>query len=280
MSLVDTTVFLNQRVVLPGGSMARLRVGGIFNQEGRHVRSAYIDDETKIVFRSESARAYVFVEISQEMWQFEEDGSMLREKCQVFLHELFAHWTGRMGKGIDVKSKGNATSHTVSIILYGRVIYEDNGEGEEERAPLRRLEDGTLYRDFYKVSLKLTGNLLCIWSDIFFYPGHSRSDTVAIALDCAHGCSRNFKLARIGPHSTSTVWGAETGRTNRVRPRITGTRSNKSCTELFRGALGGSRSATNRSRNHRPDSRHFILRAPEKFVTTHHRTDAVSWHRT
>lgn len=156
MSLVDTTVFLNQRVLLPGGSMARLRVGGIFNQEGRHVRSAYIDDETKIVFRSESARAYVFVEVSQEMWQFEEDGSMLREKCEVFLHELFAHWTGRMGKGIDVKSKGNTTSHTVSIILYGRVIYEDNGEGEEQRAPLRRLEDGTLYRDFYKVSQRMS----------------------------------------------------------------------------------------------------------------------------
>lgn len=152
LSLVDSCLFINQRVVLPGGSQARLRVGGIFNQEGHTVRSAYVDDETKIVFRSESARCYVFVEVSQEMWTFEEDGSMLREKCQVFLHELFAHWTGRMGKGnIDVKSKGNPTSHTVSIILYGRVLYEDNGEGEEARAPLRRLEDGTLYRDFYKV---------------------------------------------------------------------------------------------------------------------------------
>ncbi|KAK4050900.1 vacuolar membrane-associated protein iml1 [Microbotryomycetes sp. JL221] len=155
LSLTSQVIHLNQRVTLPG-SLARLRVGEIFNQEGHTVRSAYVDDETKIIFRSESARCYVFIEISQEMWQFEEDGSMLREKCEMFLHELFAHWTGKATTGTDLKSKGNPTSHTVSIILYGRVIYEDNGEGEEERAPMRRLEDGTLYRDFYKVILDLT----------------------------------------------------------------------------------------------------------------------------
>lgn len=77
---------------------------------------------------------------------------MLREKCETFLTELFAHWTGGGTEGVDSKSQGQATSHTVSIILYGRVIYEDNGEGEEKRAPLRRDEDGVLYRDFYKVS--------------------------------------------------------------------------------------------------------------------------------
>ncbi|KAK4053511.1 vacuolar membrane-associated protein iml1 [Microbotryomycetes sp. JL201] len=155
IALTSQVIYLNQRVTLPG-SLARLRVGEIFNQEGRTVRSAYVDEDTKIIFRSESARCYVFVEISQEMWQFEEDGSMLREKCELFLYELFAHWTGKATRGTDLKSKGQPTSHTVSIILYGRVIYEDNGEGEEERAPMRRLENGTLYRDFYKVILDLT----------------------------------------------------------------------------------------------------------------------------
>jgi len=154
LSLANTCVFLNQRVTLPG-SLARLRVGGLFDSDHQTVRSAWVDEDTKIVFRSESARVYVFVEMSQEMWHFEEDGSMLREKCEVFLQELFMHWTGRAEEGMDKKSKGNPTSHTVSMILYGRVIYEDNGEGEEERAPLRTLEDGTLYRDFYKVGLAL-----------------------------------------------------------------------------------------------------------------------------
>lgn len=159
LSLANTCVFLNQRVTLPG-SLARLRVGGLFDSDHQTVRSAWVDEDTKIIFRSESARVYVFVEMSQEMWHFEEDGSMLREKCEVFLQELFMHWTGRAEEGMDKKSKGNPTSHTVSMILYGRVIYEDNGEGEEERAPMRTLEDGTLYRDFYKVSPTLFSSLI------------------------------------------------------------------------------------------------------------------------
>lgn len=137
LALANTALYLNQRVTLPG-SLARLRVGGIYNLDRKQVRSAIVDDETKIVFRSESARSYIFIEISQEMDHFEEDGSMLREKCELFLKELL--------------SRIATTSNTVSIILYGRVIYEDNGQGDEERAPLRKDEDGVLYRDFFKVS--------------------------------------------------------------------------------------------------------------------------------
>lgn len=137
LSLSNTSLFLNQRVTLPG-SAARLRVGGIYNLDYKKVRSAWVDEDTKIIFRSESARSYVFVEVSQEMDHFEEDGSMLKEKCEVFLKEFL--------------ERIESTSHTLSIILYGRVIYEDNGQGEEERAPLRKTEDGVLYRDFFKVS--------------------------------------------------------------------------------------------------------------------------------
>lgn len=114
--------------------------------------SAYITDETKIVFRSESARHYIFVEVSSELWQFEEDGSMLLEKAELFLQELFAHYSGKMTRDAeDTRSKGVATSHVTTIILYGRVIYDDAEDAEEARAPLQRLENGTWYRDFYKV---------------------------------------------------------------------------------------------------------------------------------
>lgn len=140
LSLVSTVLFLNQRILLPG-STTRIRVGRIYNQRNDVVRSAFIDDQTKIVFRSESARCVIFIEVAEELWHFEEDGSLLREKCDLFLADLFDRF-------YNVQPP---TSHTVSIILYGRVIYEDNGEGEEERAPLSRGEDNTLYRDFYKV---------------------------------------------------------------------------------------------------------------------------------
>ncbi|KAL8286984.1 hypothetical protein RQP46_003990 [Phenoliferia psychrophenolica] len=145
LSLVGSALFYNQRITLPGSS-ARVRVGRLYNTAGKVVRSACVDAETKIVFRSESARCFVFVEVSAEMWQFEEDGSLLREKCELFLGELFAQF-------YDVQPP---TSHTVSIVLYGRVIYDDGSEAEEERAPLSQMEDGTPYRDFYKVVLDLT----------------------------------------------------------------------------------------------------------------------------
>lgn len=148
LSLVSSVLFLNQRVTLPGSS-ARVRIGRLYNQHGRVVRSAIVDAETKIVFRSESARCFVFVEVAAEMWHFEEDGNLLREKCELFLGELFMQFYERTPP----------TSHTVSIILYGRVVYDDNGEGEEERAPLSQAEDGSLYRDFYKVSFPFGSQL-------------------------------------------------------------------------------------------------------------------------
>lgn len=173
LSLADKVLHTGQRVALPG-SGARLRVGDMYTSvssspsssskpgarrgssshaKNTRVDAAYITDETKFVFRSESARCYVFIEMSQEMWHFEEDGSMLLEKCELFLQELFLHYSGKMSPDAeDKRSKGIPTSHVVSIVLYGRVIYDDAQDGEEERAPLSRLDDGTLYRDFYKVS--------------------------------------------------------------------------------------------------------------------------------
>ncbi|GAA5869052.1 hypothetical protein JCM3774_002461 [Rhodotorula dairenensis] len=178
LSLADKVLHTGQRVTLPG-SGARLRVGDMYtslsppskqsgNRSGGRRRStshakntrvdaAYITDKTKFVFRSESARCYIFIEMSQEMWHFEEDGSMLLEKCELFLQELFLHYSGKMSPDAeDKRSKGIPTSNITSIILYGRVIYDDEQDGEEERAPLSRLDDGTLYRDFYKVVLDLT----------------------------------------------------------------------------------------------------------------------------
>ncbi|GAA5976045.1 hypothetical protein JCM10908_005367 [Rhodotorula pacifica] len=179
LSLADKVLHTGQRVTLPG-SGARLRVGDMYTSlapssskagsragagrrgssshaKNTRVDAAYITDETKFVFRSESARCYVFIEMSQEMWHFEEDGSMLLEKCELFLQELFLHYSGKMSPDAeDKRSKGIPTSHVVSIILYGRVVYDDEQDAEEERAPLSRLDDGTLYRDFFKVILDLT----------------------------------------------------------------------------------------------------------------------------
>ncbi|KAI5474510.1 vacuolar membrane protein [Pseudohyphozyma bogoriensis] len=110
LALIGSVVSVSQRVLLPG-SQARLRVGAINSLEDKRVQSALVDADTKFIFRSESARCFIFVEVSQEIWQFEEDGSMLREKCEVFLSELFGRFAGPGPGG------GGAASHTVVLDL-------------------------------------------------------------------------------------------------------------------------------------------------------------------
>ncbi|GAA5965169.1 hypothetical protein JCM3765_002866 [Sporobolomyces pararoseus] len=177
LSLINKVLHSNQRIVLPG-SGARLRVGDMWSSttstnpttsqrskrgsssnttSSHNLDSALITDSTKLIFRSESSRSYIFIEVSSEMWQFEEDGGTLYEKCEMFLEEVFAHYSGKMSKDSeDKRSKGIPTSHNVSVILYGRVVYDDREDAEEERAPLSVASDGTLYRDFFKVILDLT----------------------------------------------------------------------------------------------------------------------------
>ncbi|GAA5884837.1 hypothetical protein JCM16303_007295 [Sporobolomyces ruberrimus] len=178
LGLIGKVLHSNQRILLPG-SGARLRVGDMWSSTSasssssrrrrgstvvqdaqstsHNLDSAYVTDSSKLIFRSESSRSYIFIEVSQEMWQFEEDGGMLVEKCEMFLEEVFAHYSGKMSKDSeDKRSKGIPTSHVVSVILYGRVIYDDPDDAEEERAPLSQASDGTYYRDFFKVILDLT----------------------------------------------------------------------------------------------------------------------------
>lgn len=141
LSLNHSSLYQSQRISFLQ-STTKLNTGIIYNEFARSINSAFIN-KTKIVFRSESAKSFIFIEVSKEMWQFEEDGNMLIEKCEAFLMELFSK---------PANDGNRATKHLVTIVLYGRVIYDDNGEGEEERAPLSRDPDGMVYRDFYKVS--------------------------------------------------------------------------------------------------------------------------------
>ena len=158
LSLALTTrrvISTNEKVSLHG-TTARLRVGGIYNAHGRRLASACVDERTRVAFRTQSARVFVFVELSQEMWHFEEDGSMYAEKCDVFLADLFRHWAGNPADGARASL---ATNHSISIVLYGRVIYDEadsKNAGDEKAPPLIRDEHGQLYRDFYKVILDLT----------------------------------------------------------------------------------------------------------------------------
>lgn len=116
--------------------------------QGQKVQSAFFDSSTKPIFRSESARYVLFVQMSKEMWDFDADGTgeiMFSKVINGFLPELFKRWE-RLG-----------VKHLVSIVLFTRLEYERGLTAGfvhteiDTSDPSMLSMDNTSYRDFYRV---------------------------------------------------------------------------------------------------------------------------------
>jgi hypothetical protein len=98
---------------------------------GQRKRSGFFGSTTKPIFRSESARFVVFIQMSKEMWEFDVEGGeiMFNKVVNGFLPELFKNW-------ISIQAR-----HLVSVVMFSRVEYEP-AEGDSSQPP---------FRDFYRV---------------------------------------------------------------------------------------------------------------------------------
>ena len=145
--LSDTTVFKGQKILFMGTIKAQVTSVYI---EGRKAQSAFFSTSTKPIFRSESARYVLFIQMSKEMWDFDSEGSgeiMFNKVVNGFLPALFKKWVALRAK------------HLVSIILFTRVEY-DTGLTSELAANVHDSSyhtgvqtDGNKkpYKDFYRV---------------------------------------------------------------------------------------------------------------------------------
>ncbi len=114
---------------------------------GKSVKSAVFTSTTKPIFRSESARYVLFIQMSKEMWDFDIEGSgeiMFSKVVSGFLPELFKRW-----------AKMNAR-HLVSIILFTRLEYDGKAEAGDTnvktaQSELRFREAQKEVRDYYRV---------------------------------------------------------------------------------------------------------------------------------
>lgn len=116
---------------------------------GKCVRSAYFNATTKPIFRSQSARYVLFIQMSKEMWGFDTSGTgeiMFSKVINGFLPELVKRWQ---------ESKAR---HLVSIILFSRVEYKrEIASGfvhpavDVEDPSMQTAADNTPYKDFYRV---------------------------------------------------------------------------------------------------------------------------------
>ena len=93
----------------------KLRVDEIL-LNGKSTKSGVITPSTRFTFRSRSARLFFLIQLSEEQWDFADDGELYFEKVLGFLKILFTEWE---------KLK---VSHAVSIIFFSRTYLEVDEE--------------------------------------------------------------------------------------------------------------------------------------------------------
>jgi SEA/GATOR complex protein SEA1/DEPDC5 len=110
---------------------------------GEKRKWGFFGRNTKPIFRSESARYVVFIQMSKEMWEFDVEGGgeiMFNKVVNGFLPELFKSW-------MNIQAR-----HLVTIVLFSRVEYENF----EPHSRARSDDDSSAssrpgHRDFYRV---------------------------------------------------------------------------------------------------------------------------------
>lgn len=113
---------------------------------GDKVSSGYVDDDTKVVFRSASSLVYLFIQMSMEMWDYDINGDLYCEKAiNGFLTDLFETW------------RKNDCSHDITIILFSRTFYDAESIEEfpkEMRECLQVDYKNRFYEDCYRVAFQ------------------------------------------------------------------------------------------------------------------------------
>ncbi|KKZ60121.1 hypothetical protein EMCG_05146 [[Emmonsia] crescens] len=110
--LADKPVYKGQKIVFMGSIKATVKSIYI---DGKKALSGYFSPQTIPIFRSESARYVLFIQMSKEMWDFDSEGTgdiLFSRVINSLLPELFKRWAG-----IDAH-------HLVTIVLFTRVQYD------------------------------------------------------------------------------------------------------------------------------------------------------------
>ena len=143
--LAGKSMYKGQKLVFLNS--IRAQVKSIYRQ-GSKITSGFFESGTKPIFRSESSRYVILIQMSREMWDFEAEGSgeiMFHKVVNGFLPELFGRW------------RDIGVSHLVSIILFTRMEYEEHSapksyaDGTDTNFNSYTGNGRSPYRDFYHV---------------------------------------------------------------------------------------------------------------------------------
>ncbi|BFZ18365.1 hypothetical protein BsWGS_21405 [Bradybaena similaris] len=138
-TLVNTCVYLKKQIEF---AEMRASVNELWAR-GENVTSGFITEDTRFVFRSPTAVVQIFMQMSEEMWDFDLHGDLYFEKAvNGFLTDLFDKW------------KEQNCVHDVTIVLFSRIFYEAISIDEFPvivRECLQTDYRGRIYEDFYRV---------------------------------------------------------------------------------------------------------------------------------
>ena len=143
--LAGKTVYKGQKVLFLGTIKATIKAIYI---RGKKTSSGYFSPSTIPIFRSESGRFVLFIQMSKEMWDFDSEGTgdiLFSRVINGFLPELFKRWASV------------EAHHLVTIVLFTRVQYDystaDSALTALNNRALNRLLDGPSpeFQDFYRV---------------------------------------------------------------------------------------------------------------------------------
>jgi hypothetical protein len=131
-SMINTCVFKNQKLTFL--ETIRATVGTIYKM-GKKTFSAYVGKNTKIVFRSESARLVFLIQVTEEMYHFQEDGELMFHKVVNSLFPtIFKRW------------REEDTHHLLTIVFVANVDFSTASWND-----LKEGERPSQTRDYYRV---------------------------------------------------------------------------------------------------------------------------------
>lgn len=186
--LRESCVYHQKRIVFC--DVIRCWVDSIF-KNGRKVFSAYIGPNTNIVFRSESSRMIIIIQLSQETWHFEETGEIIFHRMvNSLLPDVFKQW------------EENEHHHTVSIVLFTSVSMDPHA------VKLKRGEKAKDVQDFYRVVCDQVQ--LSQWEQIMVRLRFEFQQFAKEVLTECHAKSHAEIRGRILPSVKSNVLGAIT----------------------------------------------------------------------
>lgn len=145
--LSGKVVFKGQKLLFMGCIKAQV-ISVYLN--GQKVKSAFFSSSTVPIFRSGSAKYFLLIQMSKEMWEFDSEGTgeiMFNKVINGFLPTLFKKWAA-------LKSE-----HLVSIILFTRVEYGTDITtglvsdilGDTYFTGIESCGNKRPYKDFYRV---------------------------------------------------------------------------------------------------------------------------------